>query len=351
MKTYDGIALFSGGLDSLLASRVMQNQGKSVLGLHFHTPFFGKPSRIPHWEKEWGIPLQAVDIGDEFVEMLRGGPKHGYGSVLNPCVDCKILMLRLAKSLMKRYEARFIISGEVIGQRPMSQRRDTLNTIKREADVSDVLIRPLCAKHLEPTPLELDGIVDRNGLLDFNGRGRKPQLALAREFGIKEIPAPAGGCMLTEKENAPRYWSVLKRIDLPTARDFILANIGRQFWHERHWLIVGRHKADNEALRACMADGMFMVTIVGFPGPVAIGKSDEPWSGDLLREACSKVASYSPKASEWSRKTGRSISFSIFDGVNQTNLNVLPNRESLFTEMDKQTALDEIHALHKTNQR
>ena len=157
--------------------------------------------------------------------------------------------------------------------------------------------------------------------------------------------------MLTEKENAPRYWSVLNKISFPTVTDFNLANIGRQFWHGKHWLIVGRHKSDNDALRAIMAEGMLMFSIVGFPGPVAIGKSDEPWSEDLLRQACSKVASYSPKASEWSRKNGKYISISIYDGVNQTNLNVLPNRGSLFAETDKQTALDEIHALHKSEHR
>ena len=152
-KTYDAIVLFSGGLDSILAAKVLEAQGLKVKALHFFTPFFGKPQARKYWEKLYNLDLTAIDVGDDFVEMIKAGPAAGFGKVLNPCVDCKILLLRRAKELLTRYGATFLATGEVMGQRPMSQRRDTLNRISREADVRDCLLRPLSAKLLPPTPM------------------------------------------------------------------------------------------------------------------------------------------------------------------------------------------------------
>ena len=244
MKNYDGIALFSGGLDSILAARLVMEQGLKVKCLHFFSPFFGHPGRLGHWEKEYGLDIDPVDVSAEFVELLKRGPAHGYGSAMNPCVDCKIVMISRARELMQEYGASFIISGEVLGQRPMSQRRDTLNAIRRDANVKDVLLRPLSAKLMDPTPMEESGLVDREKLKGFNGRGRKDQLALAEHFGITEIPTPGGGCKLTEKENTRRFWPVLSRLDAPTVNDFRLADTGRQFWMGDFWLAVGRQKYD-----------------------------------------------------------------------------------------------------------
>lgn len=136
-KTYDVIALFSGGLDSILAVKVLEAQGLRVKTLHFFTPFFGKPQARKYWEKLYDLDLTAIDVGDEFVEMMKAGPDSGFGKVLNPCVDCKILLLRRAKELLSRFGATFLATGEVLGQRPMSQRLDTLNRISREAEVRD----------------------------------------------------------------------------------------------------------------------------------------------------------------------------------------------------------------------
>ena len=247
MQQYDGIALFSGGLDSLLTARLLMEQGLAIKCLHFHSPFFGSPGRVEHWRSAYGLDIDAVDAGPEYVEMLKAGPAHGFGSAMNPCVDCKILMMRRAKDLMQGYGASFIASGEVLGQRPMSQRRDTLNIILRDAGVRGLLLRPLCALLLEPTQAELSGLVDRSRLLAFNGRGRKDQLELAHRFGISEIPTPGGGCKLTEKENTRRFWPVLRRVASPSVEDFRLADIGRQFWHGDCWLSIGRHQQDNEA--------------------------------------------------------------------------------------------------------
>ena len=172
MDTFDALSLFSGGLDSILASKLMQSHGHKVLGLHFVSPFFGKPDKVAFWEREYGIPVQVIDVGQEFVDLMAGFPPHGFGKVLNPCVDCKILMLRRAKNLLPVYEASFLISGEVLGQRPMSQRADTLNIIRNDADVRDVLLRPLSAGLLPLTPMEESGLVDRSQIGRASCRGR-----------------------------------------------------------------------------------------------------------------------------------------------------------------------------------
>lgn len=249
------VALFSGGLDSILAARLLMEQGLNVRCLHFVTPFFGKPELIPHWEAIYGLTIEAVDVGADFVRLLRRFPEHGYGKVMNPCVDCKILMMRKAREIMTALGASLIASGEVLGQRPMSQRRDTLNIISREAGVSGLLLRPLCARHLPPTDAERSGLADRARLGAIFGRGRREQLELAARMGLAEIPTPAGGCRLAEKENARRYWPVLTRLDDPAPADFALANVGRQFWREDAWLSMGRNEADNAALAGLLGLG------------------------------------------------------------------------------------------------
>ncbi len=293
--TPHAFALFSGGLDSILAARLIMEQGLTVRCLHFVSPFFGKPQLIPHWERIYGVEIEAVDIGDAFVQLLRERPPHGFGKVMNPCVDCKILMMRTARAIMQERGASFLISGEVLGQRPMSQRRDTLNVIRRDADVRDVLLRPLSAQHLDPTAVELSGLVDRSRLLGIFGRGRKDQMALSERMGLKEIPTPAGGCKLAEKENARRYWPVLTLLENPTAEDFHLSNIGRQYWADTHWLSMGRNEADNTALEKLVRPGDAILRVRDFPSPFALARQIKPWDAEVLKDAASLVASYSPK--------------------------------------------------------
>lgn len=295
-KRYDAVALFSGGLDSILAAKSIVAQGLRVKCLHFITPFFGKPGLLKHWSQIYGLDISGVDVSDLFVSMLHRRPSHGFGKVMNPCVDCKILMMTQARLRLEHYGASFIISGEVLGQRPMSQRRDTLNVIGRDGDVRDILLRPLCAKRLEETAPERSGLVDREKLHDIFGRGRKDQMALAAEFGLQEIPTPAGGCRLAEMENARRYWPVLQHAPAPSGAEFRLANTGRQYWSGAHWLSIGRNNTDNEYLERCAFAEDLHLRVLDFPSPLAVARQFSPWDAPTLADAAAFVASFSPKA-------------------------------------------------------
>lgn len=305
MNTFDALSLFSGGLDSILAAKLMQRLGHAVLGLHFVSPFFGRPERVAEWTREYGIPIECIDIGQEFVDLMAAFPPHGFGKVLNPCVDCKILMLRKAKALLSAYGAKFLISGEVLGQRPMSQRADTLNVIRNEAEVRDVLLRPLSAGLLPSTPMEESGLVDRVALSSLCGRGRQGQFRLAKDLGVTKIPPQAGGCRLGERESARRYWPVLRTFPRPLAGHFDLANVGRQLWRRDengqpsgHWLAMGREHKDNEKLLRLVRPEDHVFVLTAFPGPHAVGRPvpGRDWDEAVLREAAACLASFSPKA-------------------------------------------------------
>ncbi|WP_165078589.1 MULTISPECIES: tRNA(5-methylaminomethyl-2-thiouridylate) methyltransferase [unclassified Desulfovibrio] len=310
----DAVVLFSGGLDSILAARVLMAQGLGVRCLHCVSPFFGEPGAVTRWRRLYGVDVDVADVSEDFAAMLRERPAHGFGKCLNPCVDCKILLLRAARRHMEEVGARFLASGEVLGQRPMSQRLDTLHLIPREAGVRGLLLRPLSARHLPPTEAEASGLVGRERLLGISGRGRGDQLALAREFGFSEIPTPGGGCRLTERENARRYWLTLTRkptgagAGTPTAQDFRLAATGRQYWREAggrwHWLCVGRNNKDNERLREAAGPEDLVLRLMGLPGPLGLARGGAGWEKPLLDEAAAIVASCAPRAREAAARGG-----------------------------------------------
>ena len=328
-ETYHCLSLFSAGLDSILAARVLMAQGLKVKCLHFVSPFFGDPRRIPHWERVWGLDIAAVDVSDEFTAMLRG-PAHGFGKLLNPCMDCKILMLTRARELMPKYGATFLATGEVVGQRPMSQRRDAMNAIARDAGVKGILLRPLCARKLDPAPMEESGLVDRERLYNFGGRGRRQQLDLAREFGLTELPTPAGGCLLAEPESARRFWPLLKHLESPAASHFRLADEGRQYWAEheggQYWISIGRNQAGNERLEKLLAPGDLGFKTRDFPGPLALARPlAGPWPDAVLADAAAFFASYSPKAT----RTGGPVAVSVTEvGADARAVEVTPCRET-----------------------
>lgn len=331
------VALLSGGLDSILAAKLIEEQGVRVTCLHFVTPFFGKPEKVRHWEQIYDLNIRSVDIGEDFVRLLTERPEHGFGSVLNPCVDCKILMLRHARSIMEELGAACIISGEVLGQRPMSQRRDTLQVIRREAGVRDVLLRPLTALHLDPTEAERSGIIDRSRLLGISGRGRKDQLALAQRFKLKEVPTPAGGCLLAEQENARSYWPILQHMSAPAASDFSLANTGRQFWlfeEGAFWLTIGRKQADNDAIMELARPDDLLMKARDFSGPVALARRVErEWPAEIVQSAAAFVASYSPKAVRHAEESGERIVMRVHPGSLDNpghELSAIPSREGAY---------------------
>ncbi len=326
---YDALALLSGGLDSILAMRTVMDQGLSVLGLHFVTPFFGKPELIPFWEAHYAIETVEVDIRQEFVDMMLDTPSQGYGKWLNPCIDCKIIMLEHAMDLLPRYGAKFLISGEVVGQRPMSQREDALNLITKRARVRDVLLRPLCAQKLPPTPMEESGLVDRERLHDWYGRGRKPQYVQAEQYGFTEIPTPAGGCCLTEAQGAARFVKLLSLKERPTPNDFLLVRSGRQYWTDSHWLTFGRTAADNEQIASCVLPTDYVLKTLTFPGPLAVCRPlAGDWSTDALLDAAAFVTSYSSKARRHAEATGEPIPVSIRRGETVETVTVMPTRDT-----------------------
>ena len=343
MRSIHAVALFSGGLDSILAARLIAEQHLQVRCLHFVTPFFGKPYMLDHWSRVYGLDIEAIDIGPQYVQMLCGRPAHGFGKVMNPCVDCKILMMQEAKRRMQELGAQFIISGEVLGQRPMSQRRDTLNIIRRDGDVRDVLLRPLCAHHLDPIPAEESGLVDRSRLLDLFGRGRKGQLELAQRMGITEIPTPAGGCKLAEKENARRYWPVLTRVASPSAADFELANVGRQGWSDTLWLSIGRNEADNLALQKLSRPDDILIKVLDVPGPLALGRPlGSVVSSKLdaeLKIAAAQVAACAPRAV----KLGRDVEVRLTQHGQSRIIRVWPERTEMFEPQRFDDIRDAIH--------
>ncbi|MFP4657487.1 MAG: tRNA(5-methylaminomethyl-2-thiouridylate) methyltransferase [Desulfonatronovibrionaceae bacterium] len=344
MDRYRAVALFSGGLDSILAARLLQKQGWDVVGLHFFSPFFGHPEDAEHWQTTWDIEIKCVDVTDEYTGLLARGPEFGLGKFLNPCVDCKIFMLKQAKKYMHELGAELIVTGEVLGQRPMSQRRSPLQLIRKRAGVQDVLLRPLSAGMFEPIPAELEGKVDRSRLFSISGRGRKDQLTLARELGVRDIPTPAGGCLLTQAESAKRYLPLFLLADyFPVPNDFRLANIGRQYWSDDLWLCIGRDKADNERLDSVLEERDYCFRLRQFPGPTAIGRPFGPeWPQEMVRSAAAWTSRFAPKA----RKSLRTVEVEVQRAGESWTINVWPGdcgpaewQEPQWTQEGKQAVL------------
>ncbi|HEY4743280.1 MAG TPA: hypothetical protein VIH45_01365 [Desulfuromonadaceae bacterium] len=283
MQKRKAIALLSGGLDSTLAVKMMLDLGIEVEALNFTSPFCtctgknaGCKSEAVRVAQEFNIPIKVMHKGLDYLETVRN-PRHGYGKGLNPCVDCRIYLLRKAKEYMAESKADFVITGEVLGQRPMSQRRDTLRVIERESGLEGLILRPLSARHFEPTIPEQEGWVDRNKLLAIKGRSRKEQFDLADELDVKNYPCPAGGCLLTELSFVPKVRDVFDHADELNQRDFRLLKIGRHFRiGERTKVIIGRNEADNNLLETAMQPGEAALTWLDGNTPVGVvtGRQD-----------------------------------------------------------------------------
>jgi len=268
------VALLSGGLDSTLAVRLMLEQGVEVEVLHFLTVFCTCSTRGCALEarkvsEKFAVPLKVVDITKSFIEVVKS-PKHGYGKNLNPCIDCRLLMLGLAKEYMEEVGASFIVTGEVLGQRPMSQRRDALKMIDRDSKLEGLILRPLSAKFFEPTIPEKKGWVDREKLLGLSGRSRKPQIALARTYGLEDYPCPAGGCLLTDPGFSKRMRDLLEQGDF-SINDCLLLKLGRHFRLDRATkVIVGRNEEENQSLESLARPGDLLLETFEVPGALVI---------------------------------------------------------------------------------
>lgn len=221
------LAMVSGGLDSILAAKLIKDQGIEVIGVCFKSYFFG-PENAIRMTEQIDIPLEIVDFSEEHFDLVKK-PKHGYGKNINPCIDCHAMMLNYSGRLLEKFKADFIITGEVLNQRPMSQNKVSLDIVKKESGYSDKILRPLCAKNLQPTKMELEGLVNRDMLLDISGRSRKIQMELAEKWGIKDYPSPAGGCKLTEPNYSNRLKELLQYKKSPDSKDLELLKFGRHF--------------------------------------------------------------------------------------------------------------------------
>ncbi|MFT5873113.1 MAG: tRNA-specific 2-thiouridylase [Clostridium sp.] len=221
------LAMISGGLDSILAAKLVKDQGIEVIGICFKSHFFNEENALKI-VKQIDIPLEVVDFSDEHFEMLKN-PKHGYGKNMNPCIDCHAMMMRHCGVLLEKFHADFIITGEVLNQRPMSQNRSALDIVKNESGIGHKILRPLCAKNLNPTEMEIEGLIDREALMDIKGRNRKVQMELAEKWGILEYPSPAGGCKLTEPNYSIKLKELLMHKKDPSKKDLELLKIGRHF--------------------------------------------------------------------------------------------------------------------------
>ena len=289
-KKVKALGLCSGGLDSTLAGLVLKLQGIDVVYVSFETPFFsaGKARRA---SEKTGIPLIVADITDRYLPMLKN-PPAGYGQHMNPCMDCHAMMFRVAGDMMQETGADFLFSGEVAGQRPMSQTKSSLRYVEKQSGYAGLILRPLSAKRLPETEMEKKGLVDRDALLDFSGRTRKPQIRLARQLGITDYPAPAGGCLLTDPNYSRKAKDLLEHMADAGRADFELLKYGRHIrLSPMAKLVVGRNMAENSRIislyRPRCDVKLFMK---GIPGPVGLiprGADD-----DAIKTAAGICAGY-----------------------------------------------------------
>ncbi|MBU2063160.1 MAG: tRNA 4-thiouridine(8) synthase ThiI [Candidatus Omnitrophica bacterium] len=268
-KRPKAVALLSGGLDSILAIKLIQQQGIEVTALSFVTPFFGS-KHAQNAARQLKVPLIVKDITKELFPLVKN-PKFGYGKTMNPCIDCHSLMMKIAGDMMKKSGFDFIVTGEVLGERPMSQNRKSLEVVAQHCGYAKYILRPLSAKLLAPTEPEMRGLVDRNRLLDIQGRSRKIQIALAKDFGVVGYPNPAGGCLLTDEGFSRKLKDLLRHRKNPHVRELELLKIGRHFRLNKNVkLIVGRNEKENQRLRQLRLSKDAMLFLENIPGPTAV---------------------------------------------------------------------------------
>ncbi len=324
------VVLLSGGLDSTLALKLMLEQGIDVLAVSFVSPFCtctpgksGCSNMAVKVARENAVPIEVIPKGMDYIRVVEH-PKHGVGRGINPCIDCRIYMLRKVRERLEGWGAGFVVTGEVLGQRPMSQHLRAMRLIEKESGLEGLLLRPLCAHLLPPTEPERLGIVDRSKLLDIQGRSRKRQMALAEELGVHDYPCPAGGCLLTDPVIAARMRDVFQYIPDYTMTDIKLVRTGRHFrLNERVKVVVGRNQAENTVLEQVVhprATRFFLDD--GLPGPTALAfgdltDADRIEVGRLVTRFAKKLPETVPLVWERQDQRGR---FTVSDRIPEERL-------------------------------
>ncbi|NFN95675.1 DUF814 domain-containing protein [Clostridium botulinum] len=286
------LAMISGGLDSILAAKLIKEQGIEVIGICFKSYFFNEEN-AKRMTEQIGIKLEVIDFSEEHFDLVRN-PKHGWGKNMNPCIDCHSMMMNYSGKLLEKFNADFIITGEVLNQRPMSQNRQALNIVKKESGYSDKILRPLCAQNLNPTQMEIYGLVDREKLLKISGRSRAIQMELAEKWGIKDYPSPAGGCKLTEPNYSIRLRELVNRKSDITQREIDLLKYGRHFITPNNVkIIVSRTADEGEAFKKLLIKEDLVFLTSKFNGAmVIIPAGNNPTEEDLTL-ACRFAVRYS----------------------------------------------------------
>jgi tRNA-uridine 2-sulfurtransferase len=290
-KKAKGLGLCSGGLDSMLAALVLREQEVEVYWVAFETPFFSA-DKARRASEQTGVPLTVVDITDRYLPMLKN-PPGGYGKYMNPCMDCHALMFKIAGEIMIEKGYDFLFSGEVLGQRPMSQNKNSLRYVEKRSGFDGYILRPLSARLLPETPIEQKGLVDRKRLYDLSGRSRKPQMDLAKKFGITDYPTPAGGCLLTDKGFSMRLKDLFAYQYDWAREELNLLKYGRHLRIDPAVkVVIGRNQKDNEQILTCYRrEKDVLIKMKNFPGPIGLMQTN--CSETTLIRAASICAGYS----------------------------------------------------------
>lgn len=320
----NGLVMFSGGLDSVISTHILKSQGLSIKAVHFVLPFHSgigyEHKAVRSYADALGVPLIIVEEGEEYLDMIRL-PHFGFGKNANPCIDCRIHRLTKAKKIMEDEGASFIATGEVVGQRPMSQRLDCMAVIEEKSGLKGRLVRPLSAKLLEPTIPEVNGVINRDLLFDFYGRTRKPQLAYAQKHGLLHS-APAGGCILTNEETAKRFIELSSSKQQFTLTDFKLLAFGRHFrLSSGGKLVIARNDAENFIIEKLIGSAGVVLDMAQIPGP--LGAITGNFNDQEITLAASMVARYS-KA-----RTHESVAVNVRVNGVESKLDIKPADEQV----------------------
>lgn len=262
------LLLFSGGLDSILAAKILIGQKIKVLPICFKS-FFFDCNLAKKSAKNLGLKLKIVDFSKEHLKIVKN-PKYGYGKGMNPCIDCHLLMMKKAKKIFEKQKFDILATGEVLEERPFSQRKEIFKLIEKEANLENKILRPLSAKLLPETIYEKKGLIKREKLFSIRGKSRKPQIKLAKKFKIKKFPSPAGGCILTDPNYSKRLKTLFQKIPDFDGNDCQILRKGRIFWEGNFMIVVGRNEKENKEVKKSKKRGDLILEPENFPGPAVL---------------------------------------------------------------------------------